>query len=166
MKTLTIGFSSPRKERFFSRIVKLYQRKTDYSHVYVKLFDPEISEWIVYEASHGRLHAISSDNFILHNNVSEEFRLPISDETQKTIKVFCVDSLQKKSGDFTLLGLVLHKWFGWKLANDGDKRYICSEFGIRILEVAGFIDYKIKNPDFLSPLDLFRILEGIDCRLV
>lgn len=164
---LVVGFSNPKDIKIASEVIKIYQGNTPYSHVYIRLYDNEINKWIVYEASYGYLHAISFDNFKEHNNIFHEFDFDIDIDQYLKVKDFCIDSLQKRYGFLTILGILTKRYLGIKLGKDGDKTYICSEFGTRILEVTGVLDYKklSKTPDYMTPLDLYKITEKINQKI-
>lgn len=164
MRKLIIGFSTVKGFKIGSELIKLYQGFTCYSHVYVRLFDEEVKKWIVYEASYGDLHSIEFENLKEDNKICEEFEFDITEEQYIKIKDFCIQSLQKKYGFMTIVGILTKSLFGIKLGNDGDKTYICSEFGTRILEIVGLLRYSMlaKTPDYMTPLDLYNITKHLN----
>lgn len=151
MKTVSIGFSAPRKTKIGAEIIKLYMG-TSYSHVYLKVSSKWSYNDIIIQASHGKVHCVSNAKFSADNQIIAEFRYALSDEAFKKLYSYCIDNLQANYGYFGLIKLALRPFLRTK--GDGERSFHCSEFALRALPVQLNVD-----PDYATPKHLYNYLQ-------
>lgn len=144
---ISVGFSRPRKFAIISKLIRLYQGGTEFSHAFLSIPSEGLERTLVYEASHFFVHFIGRDNFEKKNVITDEFQIEVTPEEKKELLQFCIDNCQKPYGIMELFG-ILFKDDKWK---DGDKRFICSELVARAM--------KISNDDYITPKDLYEIIK-------
>jgi len=159
---LIIGFSCPKKQKLTSVLIKTIE-KTTFSHVYIKLYDPRIDSWIVYEASGLTTHCSLAEDFYFKNNKIYEKELKTTPQEKKLVLTKVYKNLNKPYGIKQLLGLGLVRLgslFGIKIKNpfkDGNKTYVCSEYVGEVLITLG---YEIEDLDDLTPKGIYELLNG------
>jgi hypothetical protein len=162
MKTLIIGFSRPKKETLPSFIIRKTEN-TKFSHVYTKMYEPKVGDWLVFEAAGLKTRCWTDTDFSTKNIKIKEVILKVSDKQEQALFKKVYKNLNKDYGIKQLLGLGivrLHALVGKKIQNpyrDGDKTYICSEY---VGELLVELDYKINNLDELTPKDIYELLNG------
>lgn len=163
MNTL-IGFSSPKKFKIGAELIKLWQGRTTYSHVYLKVYSNYTEEWLVYQASHGMVNCTHYDNFLAENMPVVEIGVYISpDNLRATIKK-AQTLLGRDYGTVGLLKLVIYRIItstgmgcaSMKAWGDGLKTFHCSEFLATLLP-----EYAHGNPDYIEPVHIYNKLQSI-----
>lgn len=159
---IIIGFSTPRDFSTLSWIIKKVER-TEFSHVYVKIFSKSLDRYLVYQASGLAVNFCGQDTFYAHNKDIAEFAIPVTPEQKIEILKKCVDLAGKPYGMKDLIGIGLVRLAGlvrWKIRNpfaDGSKTYICSEIAATILLMLGF---HFQELDSTTPTDVYEKLRG------
>lgn len=154
-KNIILGFSSPKKFKIGAELIKLWQGRTDYSHVFIVEERSFVDRVLIYQASHGKVHCISKENFLKENNIIATFELSTSIDTYKNCVKYCIDNLQKEYGYLGLIKIILNKKF--KVSGDGAGSFHCSELAARAVPVLKqCIDI---DPDFIEPVQLKQALD-------
>jgi hypothetical protein len=162
MKNLIIGFSTHKKPTILGSIIKLVE-KTEFSHVYVKLYSESLDRQLIYQASGLLVNFVGEEVFYEKNKDIMTFNIPITKEQQTKLLQKAVDNCGKPYGikDLFGIGLVrLGRLFGIRVKNpmaDGSATYICSELASSILVELGF---DFSNLDDITPKDLYDKLMG------
>jgi len=160
---IIIGFSTHKSFNLLSWVIKKVER-TDFSHVYVKIFSKSLDRYLVYQASGLAVNFCGQDTFYAHNKDVAEFAIAVTPEQKIEVLKKCVDLAGKPYGMKDLIGIGLVRLAGlirWKIRNpfaDGSKTYICSETAATILVVIGF---KFEELDSTTPKDIYEKLRGL-----
>lgn len=158
MKTIIVGFSTPRKPSIFSKLIR-WADKTEYSHVYLYWEWPLIERQVIYQASKLAVNFESNITFDSHALRIEEYEVQLSDQCHKEIMQFCMDNSNKPYGVKEILGFAYVKicgWIGQKVHNPFPTHgasFVCSKLGAEILQMAKAIDMSVSIED-IDPLDL------------
>lgn len=162
MKTLTIGFSRPKKSTIFSRLIE-YTDDTAYDHVYIKWNWAVINRDVIYQASKFAVNFESNVTFDSHATTIESYDMEISDECHIDIIQFCMDNCNKPYSIRSLFGFALVKMcskFGKKVHNPFPTygaSFVCSKIAAEVAARAGIrIDADF---DDIDPLDLNNIIK-------
>jgi len=164
MSKLIIGFSTHKKFTILGSIIKLVE-KTEFSHVYVKLYSESLDRYLIYQASGLIVNFVGEDIFYAKNKDIATFSLDITKEQQVKLLQKAVDNCGKPYGVADLFGIGwvrLGSLLGKKFKNpfaDHGKTYICSELASTLLLELGF---NFNNLDDITPRDLFKKLEDIN----
>lgn len=161
---LTFIFTSPKKFKLFSWIIKTRIGKP-YCHVAI-VITPSCEDagglTEVYQAAHGLVHSMEMDYFLSINNVIKTCHvIGDRDRLVETIKF-----LKKNSGkNYSELGAIACTFWilrKLKIGIDGDKEFICSEYGMNALEVFLNMDIRpeIAN-DYITPAQFEAILDSL-----
>lgn len=159
---IIIGFSTPRTFNTLSWTIRKAER-TDFSHVYVKIFSKSLDRYLIYQASGLTVNFCGQQTFYAHNKDIAEFAIPITTEQKVEILKKCVDLAGRPYGIKALIGIGLVRLasiFKWKIHNpyaDGSKTYICSEITATLLILIGF---KFNELDSITPKDIYDKLRG------
>lgn len=153
MKSVVVGFSSPKKWMLGSEFIKLWQGGAAYSHVYLKLKHEKLGREMIYQASRGSVNCVTAQVFLEKNKVIAEFEYNIEKSRYLELVRYCVDSLGRPYGYLGLIRIVIRKLFK-KIKGDGEKTEHCSEFAIRAAPELHDVD-----PDFCTPKDLYNRLK-------
>ena len=151
-----VGFSTPNSFKIFSFLTKLWMR-TNYSHVYLRFYDEYTSKWIILEASHGDVHLVEWNNWLLKNNPLDETQYDLDQKHRREVIRFAIDHLQKPYSMANIAGIVFYSLFGKRVFRDGPKAFICSEL------IALALDNRItltKPLDLVTPKDLHHAIFG------
>lgn len=159
---LTFLFTTPVNFTLFSWIIKKRIGR-DYCHVAIV---PEIVDESgfkdVYQAAHGLVHAMESEYFYSLNRVVKTYQVNGTHERLvETLKF-----LKSNSGKYYSQAGAIACTFGLlrklKIGFDGNKEFICSEYGMGALEkfLGKDIRPEIAN-DYVDPALFERILETI-----
>jgi hypothetical protein len=151
---MIFGFSTPKKPAFTSWALRKYMG-TDYSHVYMKMYNPYIGKYVVFEASYGDVHCQTYTNFLVGNKVLAEFDGNLKPNEAKEAIKFVYDQLEKPYSYWAIIGIGLSTLFKTKIGKDGDKKFICSELVARALPHL----FKFEGKDYLTPRDIYEKLE-------
>lgn len=155
---ITIGFSSPKKTKLFSSLIKLFQG-TKYSHIFIRKYSSFLNTEYVYQASGLSVNFINSKSFDEINDTLHAYQIDLTDKQHREFMHFAMTNAGKPYGIKQILGIVLSK-FGIKSTkfNDGSDSYICSELVAKVL--MDHKDLKLDKPvDMVTPKDLFEIME-------
>lgn len=159
---IIVGFSTPRKNMLLPWLIRKAE-KTDFSHVYVKIYDQRINRWMVYEAGGLIVHCSPQDTFYSKNKVIAEFTIDCTAEQEIEVLTAATDALALPYGMKQLLGLAwvrLCRMFGYRTTNplaDGRLTYVCSEYGGLIIDILG---YEVKDLDQVTPKDIYEVISG------
>lgn len=152
-----VGFSRPNKFKIFSFLIRLFLR-TPYSHVYIRFYDAYTAKWIIFEASHGEVHLMEWNNWMIDNNAIEERVFELDELHRREVIRFAIDHLQKPYSLANILGIVFYGIFKKRIFQDGPKAFICSEL------IALALDNKVsfKKPlDLVTPKDIHKAVFGV-----
>lgn len=156
---IILGFSTPKQFHILSWIIKKVE-KTEFSHVYVKVYSEEISKWLIYQASGMKVNFIGIDRFELDHKVIAEVEFDVSKAIKKQILQEAVDSLGISYGMKQLIGMGIVRLcaaINIKIRNpfaDGSATYICSEAGETIL--VKYLGFKEEDLDDVTPKDVYE----------
>lgn len=114
---MIIATSSPKKWMIGAEAIKFYQG-TEFSHVLI------IKEDLVYQASHGLVHAAHIDNFLENNRIVDVYEVPDLEIDMH----FIHKQLGKKYSTTQVILLPILKLVKAKWSGNGDQKFICSEF--------------------------------------
>lgn len=163
MSKFIVGFSKPKKWKLGSWLIrKAY--KTDYSHVYIKMWSEKYSRYIVYQASHTLVNFMSTAIFEQEAIVIKEFQLQITDDSKTKIMQFAIDNAGKPYGFLNLLGLGIKRGCellgltGRNFLSDQKHSYVCSELIAQILKEFHSLGQEIKDSETITPKDIYEIL--------
>lgn len=153
MRQLIIGFSTPKKFRLASFLIRLFERSV-YSHIYIKMMPNSASGLDfpkVFQASHGDVNAQHFDSFREKNHIFYEYKIEITDAKYYEIASWLWLQLGKPYGFLQLIGIAL------KL-KIGSKGFICSELAGMVLKDHLGFDIN-KSLDYIGLNDIREILE-------
>jgi len=140
MNRIIIGFSTHKKWAPFPEIIKAIE-KTNYSHVYCKLYIAEADRWVIYHATGRGLNFMNLDTFSEVNETISEFSINITPEQQVAIHQYCIDRAGWDYGKLEIFGMaycrIARAWFDLDVNNPlGDsKTMVCSELVGNILSI-------------------------------
>lgn len=157
MRSITIGFSTPKKFKLASSFIRCFE-KSDYSHIYIKMQSSPNSKLNfdkVFQASHGDVNAVAFDVFKEFNHIFHEYELEVTEDKYFEIAKWLWFQLGKPYGFLQLLGI----GFNIKLSNNRSDRFICSELAGMVLR--DYIGYDISESlDYIGLNDIKEILES------
>lgn len=169
MRTLSIGFSKPKKWKPFAwLIMKGYG--APYDHVYVRIHSDLYKRDLIYQASKMMVNFMGIDVFQSENEIIKEFPVSISDDQYVKMMQFAIDNAGKPYGTLEAVGLAvvrLAQLVGIKIKNplgDGGKTYVCSELAGFILEQYANAIELPKDQDDLDPLTVYNYLLKISAQ--
>jgi hypothetical protein len=159
MTQVIIGFSAPKSWKIGAEVIKLWQGRTQYCHVYLLVYSQFTKQWLVYHASHGMVHCLTYDNFKVKNEIIKEFSVFVAkSDFQATIKR-AQQMLSQPYGYLGLIKLALRR-LGLPVIGDNYRTSHCSEF-IATLFPTLAAECSI-DPDFIEPVHLHQILESFN----
>lgn len=147
MMKVKIGFSRPKKFALLSRLIRLYQGNTEFSHAFLSIPSESLNRTLVYEASYFFVHFVGRTLFEQRNFIFEEFEIEVNEQEKKELLQFCIDNCHKPYGIKTLFGIL----FNIKKWKDGNEQFICSELVAKAM--------KISNDDYITPKQLYEIIK-------
>ena len=157
MRTITIGFSKPKKMWFpiASWLIRWYQ-STKYSHTYLSFNSPSINRDIIYEAVGGGVRFVGNTFWKEHAETTHSYTLDIKECNYITIMQYCIDHAGLDYGFLQNIGIYISNLFNLK-HNIFKKGKNCSEVIAEILHVEG---YKFdKEFDLIMPSDIDKALK-------
>jgi len=156
MKTIRIGFSTPKKFKLSSAMIRLYE-KTKYSHVFIVMAGSnKLPFEKVFQASHGDVNCMTYEMFKEDNKIFAEYSISIDESTYYSVATWLWFQLQKPYSIMQLVRIV----FNVKIKQNNDSAFICSELAGRLLEQ--FIGVNIsKALDYLGLNDIKEILDDL-----
>jgi uncharacterized protein YycO len=161
MRKILIGFSTPKKFKIGSQLIKLFEG-TEYSHVYIGM-QPSLNSKLpftkVFEASYGDVHCLTYASFKEQNKIMHEYILEVEDEVYFGSANWLWSQLQKPYAFNQLLKIGL----GITIGKKGDNSYICTELVGRMLK--NYLKIELhKSLDYIGMKDMKNIIEGLDER--
>lgn len=157
MRTITIGFSKPKKIWFpiASWLIRLYQN-TEYSHTYISFDSPTFNREIVYEAVGAGVRFVGAAYWKEHATTVKTFTIEVKECNYITIMQYCIDHAGLDYGFLQNIGIYISNLFNLK-SNIFKKGKNCSEVLAEILHIEG---YKFdKEYDLIMPIDIYKALE-------
>lgn len=142
MKTLIIGFSTPKKWRAFPALIRLRDR-TKYSHSYWRFPSKDWGVDFIYQNSGLHTNFTTSVKFENINKIIDEYEIEVDDERYKKIARLCALREGKNYAILEVLGKGLIWFFEivsfgkLKIKNpfsDGDNTTDCIQEAAKILE--------------------------------
>jgi len=157
LRKIIIGFSTPKKPRFTSWLIRLFG-KTPYSHVYMRLETMSKSPLPfdkVFQASHGDVNAITYDVFKDQNKIFNEYEIEMNDDKYFSIYKWLWFQLGKPYGFAQLISIALNL----KITSNKGNKFICTELAGMVLR--DHLGYDINESlDYISLKDIKKILEA------
>lgn len=136
MRTIYVGFSSPKTWKIGSATIKAWIKKP-YSHVFVAWKSDQFSRVLVYHAAHGKVHFLSMDRLLADNQMIKMYKLDITEEQYVHLVTKCIDLAGEDYGYAELFKIVLKDLcdsvrIQCKMI-ENDRGYICSELLAELL---------------------------------
>lgn len=136
MRTIYVGFSSPKSWKIGSASIKAWIKKP-YSHVFVAWKSDYFSRVLVYHAAHGNVHFLSLDRLLQENVIVRLFKLEVSEEQYAKLVTKCIDLAGEQYGYSELLKIIVKDLcdsvgIQCKIIKN-DRGYICSELLAELL---------------------------------
>ncbi len=150
MKTLTIGFSYPRKFKIGAWLIKKWINKP-YSHVYMRYTDDQGRD-LIFHAAHGLVHLINFDNFFAENSLVREYKIEATEEQYQQFRDYYYSKLGLPYSYKAILLMPLYDLGILKKVED-DSGYICSESAGEVLSSIFNTKFK-KEKNLLRPDDI------------
>jgi hypothetical protein len=166
MKTLTIGFSRPKKWKPYAAAIMAID-KTDFDHCYMKFDSPSWRCSFIYQSSGSRTNFVG-DKFFFKNNIAvREYRIDISDEFYATMGNLMVSREGLPYPIIPTIGkafaVVWNKIFRKKISNPF-KKYLsrpdCIQEASIILSAACKIEVPLDMTS-ITPLPFSKFVETI-----
>ncbi len=156
MRTITVGFSRPKKWNPLSWAIMKAQG-AEYSHVYMKFYSSSLERELIYQASGLQVNFVGSKLFNDHHLTVHEFQFQISEESHKKALQFAVDNAGKPYSIKQLFSILSYISINKPLFKDGRSAYVCSELiGQMLKEDLGI---KVEQDlDLIMPKDIYQIL--------
>lgn len=165
MSKLIVGFSTPKKFGIFAWLIKVVEG-TNYSHVYVRWDAPSVQRTIVYQASGTKVNFITYPNFLLVEDIIEEYEIEVTEEQQLLVRQFAYDNSSKPYSVLDIFGLA-YVLFMRRLGfnpknpiNDGRSQYVCSELISYILTDCLTLSMPIDN-NSMTPKDVNDFIKTV-----
>jgi hypothetical protein len=164
MDEIVIGFSRPKAWlEPFSWLIRLVTWSL-FSHAYVKFYDDELDRWIVFQASGLKVNFIGQVMFDSIEDIYEEFVIPVSGATKKSVMQGAIDKCGSPYGIGQCLGflwILFMRLFGKRVKNPlySGSSYFCSEMVSDVLTEIGVGDL---DPSAMDPKDVrdFLVSKG------
>lgn len=158
---IIVGFSTPKEFHTFPWIIRKVE-KTEFSHVYFKVFSKSLNRYLIYQASGLQVNFVGQDTFYKTNKVIAEFTIPVTPEQKTTFLQKAVDIAGRPYGMKQVLGIGLVRaaaGINVKINNpwaDGNHTYVCSELAADFLNDLGF---EFEDLDNITPKDIYEKLK-------
>ncbi len=153
MGRITIGFSTPKKFKATSQLIKLYEG-TNFSHCFISLPPNNKTPFRrLYHASHGDVHCLKYGKFKKENNIIHEYKINIEEFKIVEIEEFLWNQLQKPYSITQILQIA----FNLQLSKNKNNAFICTEIVAKI--VKKYLDENIRDLDFLGLKELKGIID-------
>ena len=158
MKTIIIGFSTPKKFKLLSWLICKIQ-KTEYSHVYLQYHSDSLDRDIIYQASGLQVNFVGKNLFDQDHVTIAEFTLEVPDDIYTRSLQTAVDKAGFPYSIKQLFSLASYLLFRKSLFEDGRSGYVCSELVGEMLQ--NEFGIKVSDDlDIVTPKDIFNILMG------
>lgn len=153
-------FTYPKTFKIAAWIIKK-RLGTNYSHVAVKVRDLETDLHEIYQASHGMVHSIEHDNFVAQNHILRSFKINADEFAMIRLLTFLKKQEGKSYSEFGAIACTVKLFRDIGIGQDGDKEFICSEYGMRALEelVGKKLNVFGLKSDYVDPEDFELFLE-------
>ena len=164
MAEIIVGFSHPKSWlEPFSWLIRLVTW-SPFSHAYIMFHDDETDRWIVFQASGLKVNFIGKPMFDSVENIYEEFIIPVSDATKKSVMQGAIDRCGSPYGTLQCVGflwILFMRLFGKRVKNPlySGSSYFCSEMVSDVLDEIGVGDL---DPSTMDPKDVrdFLVSKG------
>lgn len=162
MKNIIIGFSRPKsKLAIIAHMIRLFEGKTPYSHVYLKWYSESLNRYLIYEARGNGVNFTNIKSFEEHNVIVYESSLIVNKEEKQDIMQFCIDNARTNYGYSQVLGIGLVKLLkkvGITIKNPFTSGNVCSEIAAKILTM---LNIEVKEDlNLIGPRYIFEVLNG------
>lgn len=152
-------FTYPKKFKIVAWIIKTRIGR-EYDHVAVRVDTGPIGLYDIYQASHGSVNIIENENFQRENNILKTVKLEGDREAMLRVLRFLKKQTGKTYSVWGAIACTVRPLRMIGLGKDGDKSFICSEYGMRALEeFVGKKLYTGLDADYVDPEDFELFLE-------
>lgn len=159
VRKITIGFSRPKKFMLGAYLIGKWIGRS-YSHVFMCFDSKSLGMQSVYHASHGMVHFMAKDNFLINNNIIKEYTISVTDEQYNKIlkRAMLLAGIAYSNKElFKTAFYDIARTFGLKYLPSDDIGYICSELvGKILIEELGY-NFE-KTTCILNPADIDNAL--------
>jgi hypothetical protein len=156
---LVVGFSRPRSGFVpFAKAIMWFEG-TDYSHVYLKFKSDSLNRTIIYQASSTMVNFMGSNVFDGHAQIVAEYEIEIPEDSRVALMQMLIDRAGMPYGIKEVIGIFFYKTLGWKIFQDGEKSFVCSELVARILYGLA-IPGNFSHLDFVTPKDIRSFVDS------
>jgi hypothetical protein len=163
MRTITIGFSSPKKFKIGAELIKWWIDKS-YSHVYVGYIDDQ-GRSLIFHSAHGMVHLVSRCNFIKDNDIILEKDITFNTKEYQEFRDYYYDKLGNPYSYIDLLKIPFYD-MGFFTATENTSGYICSELLSEMLWLVKGVE-SLKQFNLMRPDDIeIQLLNGDYSELV
>lgn len=161
-KLVEFIFTYPKSFKIAAWIIKM-RLGTSYSHVAIKVRDSETSLNEIYQASHGMVHSIEEENFRNENHILKSFELYGDRESMIRLLTFLKKQEGKSYSELGAIACTIKPLRMIGIGQDGDREFICSEYGARALEefVGKKLNFFSLKTDYVDPEDFELFLEKL-----
>lgn len=158
MKKVTIGFSTSKRWKPFSALLKWWWG-VDYSHVYIRWTTPWGFDEIL-EASGTQVRMVEQSIWAKKNQVIHEKEYELSREEFNRVMIELRAKTGTPYGYFQLVSIAICELFGMKKNPWGDENttWICSELALKFLEIINKMPENA-HYDRVSPYDIMQMVE-------
>lgn len=165
MKTIYIGFSRPKSNTPFSKVIQWVESRP-YDHVYIRFPEPMESEYMIFQASKEMVNLYNTDIFYSINISIKEYVINCTDEQYITLWKHIKKSVGIPYSLKEDFGILLMKIFKLKTNpfSSGRSAEFCSEEGVRVSSILGIT--MPNNPDTVDPTLLDSILSKAGLRVL
>lgn len=158
MRKIVIGFSTPKKFKIGSFLIRCYEQ-SGFSHIYIRMKtskDSPLPFDKVFQASHGDVNALTFSAFESGNKILHEYSLDIEEDKYFEIYDWLWHQLGKDYGFGQLLAIAT----GFKIGNNDNSKFICSELAAMALERLGVCFDE--DQDYIGLNDVKNVLDELD----
>lgn len=159
MRNIRIGFSKSKKTiRIGSKLIRWWLG-APFSHTYLYFQIDGLTRHSVFQAVGSGLELISIDKFLEHNEIVEEFTIPINDDSYFDILNKCHNAAGEDYGFWQNIGDLIATLFRLK-HNPFTDGYNCSEWvALCLIELDPEAFSTIEDLNLVTPKDVYDYLE-------
>lgn len=152
MGTIEFIFTRARNDlKLFSAVTR-WRLKRPYSHVAIVFHSQWLGMPLVIQASHGMVHVVPLDHMKRDNKVVATYKIYMTQEEIGRGVRWAISMCGRGYSELGALACTVPLLRKLKLASDGDKEFICSEFAARFLEEAKGIQLDhMRDDDHVDP---------------
>lgn len=159
MKTIQIGFSSPKNDlMIFGRVIEAVEKRP-FSHAFIIYRDPILGTEMVFQAAHGIVHNCEYIKLKEHNNVVLTYTMDFTDVEFYKFYEFMISMLGVPYAWKQIVGIFICKILGCRNFFENTlSSMFCSQLAAKVCEIKN-----IPLPDkvnTITPSDLNEILKG------